>query len=97
MLQRTVSPFIEFQYAVLKQTLLAYQLVRAVARLGHSPRGSKTKLFCVKFSDLHIAEEYLVKPRCDQLQSQFLEAKDFADKGPVLMTADVAAVIYPSQ
>jgi hypothetical protein len=37
-----------------------------------------------------------VKPWCDPLQSQFLEAKDFANKDPVLVPADVPGVVHSS-
>ena len=61
------------------------------------PGGSKTKLFCVEFSDVNLPKEDPVTPRCDQLESQFLEAKHFANKDPVLVPADVPAIVHPSQ
>ena len=33
------------------------------APLAHSPCSSKTKLFYIKFSDLHVSKEHSIKPR----------------------------------
>lgn len=61
------------------------------------PGGSKTELFYVEFSDLHVPKEHPVKPQCDQLESKLLEAKDFANKDPVLVPADVTGVVHSAQ
>src|SRR5271156_6621128 len=42
----------------------------ASANSDHSPCSSRTKLFYIEFSDLHVSEEDSVKPWCDQLESQ---------------------------
>ncbi len=57
----------------------------------------KTKLFHIEFSDLHISKEDSIKPWCDQLESQFLEAEYLADENSVFMPADIAAIVRPSQ
>jgi hypothetical protein len=67
------------------------------ANSDHSPCSSKTKLFHIKFSDLHISKEDSIKPWRDQLESQLFEAKYLADEDPVLVPADVAAIVHPSQ
>jgi hypothetical protein len=54
-----------------------------VAGSDYSPRRSDAKLSRIEFSDLHFSKEDLVKPWCDQLESQFLEENDFADEPPV--------------
>ena len=66
------------------------------ANSDHSPCSSKTKLFHIEFSDLHISEEDSIKPRCYQLECQLFEAEDFADEDSVFVSADVAAIIHPS-
>ena len=35
--------------------------------------------------------------RRDQLKPEFFEAKDLADKDPVLMPTDISGVVHPSQ
>ena len=63
----------------------------------HSPRSSKTKLFRVEFSDLHVSKEDSIEPWCDQLKCQLFEAEYFADEDSVLVPADVAAIVHASQ
>jgi hypothetical protein len=53
----------------------------------YSPSRSEAKLFRIEFSDLHVSKEDSVKPWCDQLESQLLEAENFADENPVLVPA----------
>ena len=62
-----------------------------------SPRRSEPMLFRIEFSDLHVSKEDPVKPWCDQLECQLFEAEYLADKDPVLVPADVAAIVHPSQ
>jgi Transposase IS116/IS110/IS902 family len=71
--------------------------MQSSANSDHSPCSSKTKLFGIEFSDLHVSKEDSIKPWCDQLESQLFEAEDFADEDPVFVPADVAAIIHPSQ
>jgi hypothetical protein len=63
----------------------------------HSPCSSKTELFLVQFSDLHVSKENSVKPGRDQLDSQLFEAEYLADENSVLVPADVAAIVDSSQ
>jgi hypothetical protein len=63
----------------------------------HSSRSPEAKLFGIEFSDLHVSKEDSIKPWRDQLKCQLFEAEYFADEDSVLVPADVAAVIYPSQ
>ena len=63
----------------------------------HSSRSSEAKLFGIEFSDLHVSKEDSIKPRCDQLDSQLFEAEHLADEDSVLVPADVAAIVHPSQ
>ena len=67
------------------------------ANSDHSPCSSKTKLFHIEFSDLRISKEDSIKPWCDRLKSQLFEAEYLADEDPVLVPADVAAIVHPSQ
>jgi hypothetical protein len=62
----------------------------------HSAHRPKAKLLRIELSDLLISEENSVEPRRDQFESQFLEAKDFADEDPVFMPADVPCVVHSS-
>ena len=62
----------------------------------YPPHRSEAKLFRIEFSDLHVSKEDSVKPRCNQLESKFLEAKYFADEDPVLVPADVSGVVHSS-
>lgn len=64
--------------------------------LEHSSRRSEAHLFGAEFSDLHVAEEYSIESGCDQLESQFFEAEYLADEDPVLVPADVAAIVDSS-
>ena len=63
----------------------------------HSSRSSETKFFGIEFADLHVSKEHPVKPWCDQLDAQLFEAEYFADEDSVLVPADVAAIVHPSQ
>ena len=63
----------------------------------HSPCSSKTKLFHIEFSDLHVSKEDSVKPWCYQLECQLFEAEYLADEDSVFVPADVAAIVHPSQ
>jgi hypothetical protein len=49
--------------------------------------------FNVEFSDLDLTEENLVKAFRDQFESEFLKAKDLADKDPVLVPINVATIV----
>jgi len=66
-------------------------------KLDHSPCNSKAKLFHIEFSDIHISKKDFIKSRCGQLECQFFEAEDLADKNSVLVPADVAAIVHPPQ
>jgi hypothetical protein len=63
----------------------------------HSSRCSEAHLFGAEFSDFHVSKEDSVEPRCDQLDTQLFEAEYFADEDPVLVPADVAAIVDSSQ
>ena len=67
------------------------------ANSDHSSCRSKTKLFHIEFPDLHVSKEDSTKPWCDQLKCQFFKAEYLADEDSVLVPADVAAVVHPSQ
>jgi hypothetical protein len=67
------------------------------ANLDHSPCSSKTKLFHIEFSDLHVSKEDSIKPWCDQLECQLFEAEYFADEDSAFVPAYVAAIIHASQ
>ena len=67
------------------------------ANSDHSACRSKTKLVRIEFSDLHASKEDSIKPWCDQLDAQLFEAKYFADEHSVLVPADIAAIVHPSQ
>jgi hypothetical protein len=71
--------------------------MRSSGNSDHSPCSSRTKLFHIEFSDLHISKEESIKPWCHQLQCQLFEAKYFADEDSVFVPADVAAIVHPSQ
>jgi hypothetical protein len=61
------------------------------------PCSSKTKLFRIEFSDLHVSKDDSIKPWCDQLECQLFEAEYLADEDSIFVQADVAAIVYPSQ
>src|ERR1700733_6168997 len=63
----------------------------------HSSRCSEAHLFGAEFSDFHVSKEDSVEPRCDQLDTQLFEAEYLADEDPVLVPADVAAIVDSSQ
>jgi hypothetical protein len=63
----------------------------------HPPRTSKTKLFHIEFSDLHVSKEDSIRPWCDQLKRQLFEPEYLADEDSVFVPADVAAIVHPSQ
>jgi hypothetical protein len=67
------------------------------ANSDQSPCSSKTKLFYMEFSDLHVSKEDSIKPRYDQLKRQLLEAEYLADEDSVFVPANVAAIVHPSQ
>jgi hypothetical protein len=72
----------------------------ANARIGNLRSlacSSKTTLFRIEFSDLHVSKEDSVKPWCDQLERQLFEAEHLADENSVFVPADVAAIVHPSQ
>jgi hypothetical protein len=71
--------------------------MHSLANSDHSPCSSKTNLFRIEFSDLHVSKEDSIKPRCDQLKCQLFEAEDFADEDSAFVPADIAAIIHPSQ
>jgi hypothetical protein len=75
-------------------TLRNLRPVFRAASSNHSPHRSEAKLFGIEFSDLHVSKEDSVVSRCDQLESQFLEAKYFADEDPVLVPTDVSGVVH---
>ena len=72
-------------------------LLRSSTNSGHSPCRSKTKLFRIEFSDLHVSKEDSIKPRCDQLDSQLFEAEYLADEDSVLVPTNVATIVDSSQ
>jgi hypothetical protein len=63
----------------------------------HSSRSPETKLFHVKFPDLHVSKEDSVKSWCYQLECQLFEAEYLADEDSRLMPTDVSAIVHPSQ
>jgi hypothetical protein len=67
------------------------------ANSDDSSCNSKTKLFHIELSDLHVSKEDAIKPWCYQLQGQLFEAEDFADEDSVFVPADVAAIVHPPQ
>lgn len=67
------------------------------ANSNHSSCSSETKFLHIEFSDLHVSEEDSVEAGCDQLKSQFFEAKRCADKDSVLVPTDVSSVVHSSQ
>ena len=62
---------------------------------GHAHR-PESKSFNVELSDLELAKEDLVKVFGNQLETEILKAKYFADEDPVLVPTDVAAVVHSS-
>jgi hypothetical protein len=52
------------------------------ANSDYSPCSSKTKLFDIEFTDLHVSIEDSVKPWCDQLKCQLFEAEYLPDGSP---------------
>jgi hypothetical protein len=71
--------------------------MQSSANSDHSPCSSKTKLFHIEFSDLHVSKEDFVKQWCYQLKCQLFEAEYLADEDSVFVPADVAAIVHPSQ
>ena len=71
--------------------------MQSSANSDHPPRTSKTKLFHIEFSDLHVSKEDSIRPWCDQLKRQLFEAEYLADEDSVFVPADVAAIVHPSQ
>lgn len=71
-----------------------YQTVCGCISSQHLHR-HKPQSFKVELSDLELAEEDLVEVVGHKLKSQILKAKDLADEHPVLMPADIAAIVYP--
>jgi hypothetical protein len=71
--------------------------VYPAANSDHSPCSPKTKLFHIEFSDLHVSKEDSIKPWCDQLEGQLFEAEYLTDEDSILVPADVAAIVHPSQ
>jgi hypothetical protein len=71
--------------------------MRSSANSADSPWSSKTKLFHIEFSDLHVSKRDSIKPWCDQLESKLFEAEYFANEHSVFVPADVAAIVDPSQ
>jgi hypothetical protein len=67
------------------------------ANSDHSPCSPKTKLFHIEFSDIHVSKKDSMKPWRDQFERQLLEAKYLTDEDSVLVPADVAAIVHPSQ
>jgi hypothetical protein len=70
---------------------------RSSTSSDHSSRNPETKLFHVKFSDLHVPKEDSIKRWCDRLESQLFETEYLTDEDPVLVPADVAAILHPPQ
>jgi hypothetical protein len=66
-------------------------------RSSDSPWRSKTKLFHIELSDLQVPEQDPVKPGSSHLQPQLFESEYLADEDSVLVPADVAAIVHPSQ
>jgi len=67
------------------------------ANSDHSPCSSKTKLFHIEFSDLHVSKEDSIKSWRYQLKCQLFKAEYLADEDSVSVPADVAAIIHPSE
>ena len=51
----------------------------------------------IEFSDLHVSKEDSVDLWCDQFESQLLKAEYLANEDSGFVSADVAAVIHPSE
>jgi hypothetical protein len=79
------------------RSTIADRATRSLRGSHHSSRSSEAKLFGIEFSYLHVPKEYSIKLRRDQLDSQLFEPEYLADEDSVLMPADVAAIVYPSQ
>jgi hypothetical protein len=62
--------------------------------LGHSPCGSKAKIFHIAFSNLHVSKEDSIKSWRDQFECQHFEAEYFADEGSILAPTDVAIIFH---
>src|ERR1700691_1170224 len=60
---------------------------QCTANSDHSPCSSKTKLFHIGFSDLHVSKENSIKPWCDQFKRQLFEAEYLADEDSVFVPA----------
>jgi hypothetical protein len=71
--------------------------MRSSTDSDHSSRSTEAKIFRIEFPDLHISKEDSVKPRCNQLDSQFFEAEYFAYEDSILVPANVAAIVDSSQ
>jgi hypothetical protein len=70
-----------------------FRAMHASANSDHSPCSSKTKLFHIEFSDLHVAKEDSIKPWYDQLECQLFEAEYLSDEDSVFVPAYVAAIV----
>ena len=81
----------------LQFSVVAIRPMHSLTGSEHPSRSSEAKLFGIEFSYLHLSKENSIKPRCDQLNSQLFEAEYFADEDPVLVPADVAAIVDSSQ
>src|SRR5260370_31772619 len=57
---------------------VAFRPSHSSANSDHSPCSSKTKLFRIQFSHLHVSKEDSIKPWCDQLECQLFEAEYLA-------------------
>ena len=59
---------------------------------GHL-HGPEPQSFNIELSDLSLTEEHLVKVFRNQLETEILKAKDFADEDSVLVPTDVATIV----
>jgi hypothetical protein len=65
--------------------------------LWQSPCGPEAQLLRIQLTNLQISKVHPLKPRGDQLESKFLEAKDLADEDSALVPTDVSGVVHSPQ
>jgi|SRR5665213_388716 len=80
-----------------EMSAVAFRAMHSSANSNHSSRSSEAKLLRIEFSGLHVSKEHSVTSRCDQLECQLFEAEYLADEDPILVPADIAAIVHPSQ
>ena len=89
-----------FHFSAERSSVSDYAQTRSCIRAAnsdHSPCSSKTKLFHIELSDLHVSKEDSIKPWRDQFERQLFEAEYLADEDSVFVPADVTAIVDPSQ